>query len=158
MRPQYGGAVRRPDGPVAYFETTPVHPRTTTVTFDGRFSADAGNTGHLTYLWDFGDGTYGAGRTVTHTYRQPRWADAKLIVTDGRGRISAYRQAVDVAGATGAAPRTPACGTVPISQARQDAASAAAAQRTGRGYDATAGAGSVSVPVVTAPDITPVRP
>src|SRR5206468_3915152 len=51
MRPQYAGAVRRPHRPVAYFETTPVHPRTTTVTFDGRFSADAANTGRLHYLW-----------------------------------------------------------------------------------------------------------
>ena len=131
-RGEYAGASPRPSGPVAYFETDPVHPsNTTTVRFDGRFAADAGNTGHLTYVWDFGDGSYGVGPTVSHTYSGPQWADVKLVVIDGHGHVDAYRQAVNVDGATSAAPATDACGNVSVSTARQLAAhahSAAGAQ------------------------------
>lgn len=107
----YGGAAPAPRGPVAYFETSPANPTTTTVTFDGGFSADPAGDG-LRYVWDFGDGTFGTGRSVTHTYAGAQWADAKLLVIDRDGRIGAYRQAVDVAGGTGSAPATAACGTV----------------------------------------------
>jgi hypothetical protein len=158
MRPQYAGAVARPKGPVAYFETTPVQPATRTVTFDGRFSADADKTGQLTYRWDFGDGTYGSGPEVTHTYRTARWADAKLVVSDGRGRLSTYRQAVDVADAAGHAPRTPACGKIPIGQARAIADHARSAQATGRGYAVVPMPVSPPAPVVAAHQVTPIRP
>jgi hypothetical protein len=112
-RPEYAGSVKRPHAPVAYFETDPVNGAATdlTVHFDGRFSADAGNSGRLTYLWDFGDGTYGTGATVSHTYAGPRWADAKLVTVDRNGHVGTYRQAVKVAGGgTGSAPTTDACG------------------------------------------------
>ena len=117
-QPAYGGAARYPDHPVAYFETSPVQPtRTRTVAFDARFSADAGNTGHLSYFWDFGDGSYGRGPVVTHTYARPAFADVKLVVVDGHGRVGTYRQAVAVDGSKAPAPGTPACGTFSPAQA-----------------------------------------
>lgn len=158
MRPAYAGAVPRPDGPVAYFETTPVQPTTTTVTFDGSFSADAGRSGHLTYVWDFGDGTYGLGPRVTHTYSAAQWADAKLIVIDGRGRVSTYRQAVDVAAAAGAAPTTNACGTLPIAQGRQIIKAAEQAKVSGQHFATSGPPVTPQVPLVTAKMIQTIRP
>lgn len=132
-RPEYAGASARPNGPVAYFETTPVQPKTTTtVDFDGTFSADAGRTGGLTYLWSFGDGTFGIGPRVTHTYSGPQWADATLVVIDRHGHVDAYHQAVNVDGASGAAPASASCGNVSLPTARQVAATARAGHSHGR--------------------------
>ena len=129
-RPEYGGAVARPNGPVAYFEPSPVNPGNgTTVDFDASFSADAGNTGKLTYYWDFGDGTVATGRQVSHTYAGPTFADVKLVVVDRHGHRSAYRQAVAVGGTTATAPATPACGTMSNTEAA--AVMQAAAHPTG---------------------------
>lgn len=130
-RPEYGGAVARPNGPVAYFETTPVQPGgAMTVDFDASFSADAGRTGGLSYFWDFGDGTTATGRQVSHTYSSPSFADVKLVVVDRHGHQSAYRQAVKVGGSTAAAPATPACGTVPAAEAAAVVQSAARSTAT----------------------------
>jgi len=65
-----------------------------TVHFDGLFSTGTGRTGRLTYVWDFGDGTYGTGGRVTHTYHRPAFADVRLVVADGKGHRSGYRQAL----------------------------------------------------------------
>jgi hypothetical protein len=118
-RPEYAGATRRPSTPIAYFETTPVQPKTTTVHFDGSFSADPGSTGTPTYLWDFGDGSHGVGARVTHTYLRPQWAVVTLVVMDQHGHVDGYQQTVDVAGAPGLSPAGNACGTVPTSTALQ---------------------------------------
>jgi hypothetical protein len=115
-RNDYAGAVPSPQRPVAYFETNPVQPGATTVGFDAGFSTGRDKGEGLTYVWDFGDGTFGTGRTATHRYSGPVWADVKLVVLDRAGRAGAYRQAVDVAGATGQPPATPACGTVTPSE------------------------------------------
>ena len=124
-RDAYAGSVRRPDAPVAYFETNPVKPTTTTVGFDGGFSVAPGRgDGRLTYVWDFGDGKFATGRTVSHTFDAAGWADVKLIVVDRDGHIGAYRQAVSVGGATGAAPATPACGTLTPSEAAGEVSAA----------------------------------
>jgi len=106
------GATAAPRGPVAYFETTPVKPDTTrTVTFDAGFSRDGeGSTRGLKYVWDFGDGTFGVGERVTHTYSAPIYADVKLVVLKGHD-VGLYRQAVAVEHPSGAAPATNACGT-----------------------------------------------
>ncbi|HEY9472333.1 MAG TPA: PKD domain-containing protein [Mycobacteriales bacterium] len=118
-RPAYGGAVPRPAGPVAYFETTPVRPDAgMTVDFEASFSADAGDTGRLSYHWDFGDGTFGTGSTVSHTFTGPTFADVRLVVVDRAGHTSAYRQAVSVGDTTAAAPSTPPCGTVSAAEVR----------------------------------------
>jgi hypothetical protein len=52
------------------------------VTFDGSESYDLEND-DLTYLWNFGDGTYAYGVTVTHTYENPGTYNVILTVWDG---------------------------------------------------------------------------
>ncbi len=83
-----------------------------TVHFDGLFSTGTGTgrTGRLTYVWDFGDGTYGTGGRVTHTYHRPAFADVRLVVADGKGHRSGYRQAVKMGAPMTAAPPTSSCG------------------------------------------------
>jgi hypothetical protein len=56
------------------------------------------------------------------------WADAKLIVVDRSGRVGAYRQAVNVAGTTAAAPATAACGTLTPSESAHALSAARAAR------------------------------
>ncbi len=108
---RYLGATERPKTPVAYFETDPVNPSGLTVKFDAGFSRDEkGDTKDLEYYWDFGDGTHAVGRTVTHTYSAPIYADVRLAVRKD-GDWGLYRQAVPVNGPTGAAPATNSCGT-----------------------------------------------
>jgi hypothetical protein len=118
----YLGAVPKPTGTVAYFETNPVNPTsTTTVKFDASFSrtSDGGQAG-LQYYWDFGDGTHGVGQTVSHTYSGPRWADVKLVVVKGDSSLwGMYRQAVQVDSPAGAPPSTPACGTFSAAEQAQ---------------------------------------
>jgi hypothetical protein len=118
----YLGAVPKPSGTVAYFETNPVNPTSTlTVNFDAGFSraSDGGQAG-LQYYWDFGDGTHAVGQTVSHTYSAPRWADVKLVVVKGdSSNWGMYRQAVAVNSPTGAAPSTPACGTFSAAEQAQ---------------------------------------
>src|SRR4051812_40421258 len=108
----YAGAAAAPTAPVAYFETTPVNPaQTTTVSFDAGFARTAdGSTDGLTYYWDFGDGSHATGRTVSHTYSGPVFADVKLAVGKN-GAWGVYRQAVAVDSPSGAPPGTPPCGT-----------------------------------------------
>jgi len=111
----YLGSAPEPDGTIAYFETDPVKPTSTlTVTFDAKFARSKnGNTGGLKYYWDFGDGTSAVGKTVTHTFASPRWADVKLVVANGNSDTwGTYRQAVAVDSPSGSPPSTPACGTL----------------------------------------------
>ena len=81
---------------------------------------DKGDTVGLKYYWDFGDGTTAVGKTVTHTFASPVWADVKLVVAQGGNtdKWGVYRQAVAVDSPSGAAPSTPACGT--LSAAERD--------------------------------------
>ena len=109
----YLGATSHPSGPVAYFETTPAKPDSTlTVTFDAGFSRDRnGGANGLKYFWDFGDGTTATGKTVTHTFSGPTFADVKLAV-GANGSWAVYRQAVAVDDPSGTPPATDACGTL----------------------------------------------
>ena len=113
---KYLGADNAPSGNVAYFETNPVNPTdTNTVSFDAGFARAAdGTTDGLTYYWDFGDGTHATGKTVSHTYSGALWADVKLVVAKGSDttKWGVYRQTVAVHSPSGAAPSTPACGTL----------------------------------------------
>jgi hypothetical protein len=108
----YAGATAKPTTPVAYFETTPVNPKSTlTVSFDAGFARAAdGSTAGLEYYWDFGDGTHAVGKTVSHTFSGPIYADVKLAVGKA-GAWGLYRQALPVNSPSGAAPATNACGT-----------------------------------------------
>jgi hypothetical protein len=125
----YLGTAPKPTTAVAYFETTPVNPTSTlTVTFDASFARNHdGTTSGLKYFWDFGDGKTAVGKTVTHTFTSPTWADVKLVVGESTSNDNSqgnnnnqgnavvnfglYRQAVAVDSPSGAAPSTPACGT-----------------------------------------------
>jgi hypothetical protein len=115
----YAGSTAMPTTPVAYFETSPVNPTsTTTVSFDASFARAAdGSTSGLTYYWDFGDGTHATGQTVSHTFSGPVYSDVKLAVGKG-GSWGLYRQAVPVDSPAGAAPSTPACGTFSAAEAQ----------------------------------------
>jgi PKD repeat protein len=52
------------------------------ITFDASASADS-ETGIISYLWDFGDGYNGTGKTIQHIYRQPGTYTVTLTVKDG---------------------------------------------------------------------------
>ena len=55
----------------------------------GSSDADAGETASLTYAWDFGDGTTGAGNTPPKAYSVAGTYLVKLVVTDVHGISSA---------------------------------------------------------------------
>ena len=112
------GATPHPKSPVAYFESDPVNPSsTTTVHFDAGFSRnDNGSKAGLKYYWDFGDGTHATGESVTHTYSSPIYADVKLAVRKGND-WGLYRQAVAVDSPSGPAPPTNSCGTFTAAEA-----------------------------------------
>lgn len=61
-------------------------PATRTVSFDGSGSGDLDGE-DITYAWDFGDGSTGAGMRVSHVYAAPGTAPrtARLTVTDPQG-------------------------------------------------------------------------
>jgi glucose/arabinose dehydrogenase len=54
------------------------------VTFDGSGSSDPDGDA-LTYSWNFGDGSSGAGKTITHTFANDGKYNVVLTVNDGRG-------------------------------------------------------------------------
>jgi hypothetical protein len=56
------------------------------VTLDADSSTD--NSGIASYSWDFGDGTTGTGRTVTHTYTDSGTYTATLSVQDAAGNTA----------------------------------------------------------------------
>jgi parallel beta-helix repeat protein len=57
------------------------------INFNGADSYD--DDGHIVeYLWDFGDGTLGTGKSQKHTFSNPGNYSIKLTVTDNNGLIS----------------------------------------------------------------------
>jgi len=69
-----------------------------TVQFDATSSTDPDGDA-LTFAWNFGDGTNGAGATVTHTFTSPGQYTVGLTVTDARGASSTDYQTIQVADA-----------------------------------------------------------
>ena len=69
-----------------------------TVAFDGSGSSDPdGDT--LTYDWDFGDGSaHSSAAKPSHTYSQPGTFQAKLTVSDGRGKSASKTIAITAGG------------------------------------------------------------
>lgn len=63
-----------------------------TVAFDATGSSDADGLIDR-YVWDFGDGTKGAGPQVTHTYQSPGKYVVTLTVHDNSGMVDAYDSA-----------------------------------------------------------------
>ncbi|MCI5120018.1 MAG: PKD domain-containing protein, partial [Candidatus Electrothrix sp. AUS4] len=66
-----------------------------TVTFDGSASSDPEN-GALTYSWNFGDGAFGQGEIVNHTYNMPGSVIATLTVTDSMGAVDSASTTIKV--------------------------------------------------------------
>ena len=80
--------------PVASFTATCA---SLTCTFDASASSDANND-PLTYAWNFGDGTTGAGVTASKTYTTVATRTVTLTVNDGKATSSTTRTATTTAG------------------------------------------------------------
>lgn len=72
--------------PTARFTFLPGSPAAfTDVRFDGSESTPGLGAVITSYVWDFGDGTAGTGRTATHRYSAPGSYLVRLTVTDSNG-------------------------------------------------------------------------
>ncbi len=70
------------------------------VSVDGSSSTDS--DGSVTgYVWDFGDGASGTGKTASHTYAAAGEYDVKLTVTDNDGATDSVTKKVTVTAAPG---------------------------------------------------------
>lgn len=87
--------------PTAAFTAT----RVTTVPGQFQFVSDSTDPqgGALSEKWDFGDGTKGEGRVITHTYAKPGTFHATLTVSNPAGETSSVTKDVVVAAPTLAA-------------------------------------------------------
>ena len=68
------------------------------VAFDASTSVPPGANTISAYRWDFGDGTTGTGKTLTHTYAKPGTYPVKLTVTDNQNLIGSATKPVLVQG------------------------------------------------------------
>jgi len=68
------------------------------VTFDAGATTDTpSDMSMLNYTWDFGDGTVGYGKTVTHRYEKSGNYTVRLVVMDDDGAVSEAVMTVEVA-------------------------------------------------------------
>ncbi len=74
-----------------------------TVTLDGSTSHDPDGA-VAAWAWSFGDGTFGAGPTITHVYSVPGVYTASLTITDGDGLTSTTTATITVQGRAPEAP------------------------------------------------------
>lgn len=89
-----GPATNKP--PVANFTYSPQKGEAPlTVTFDASLSYDPDGQ-IVRYDWDFGDGTFGSGKIVTHTYTREGLFQVRLIVTDDKGKTGIIIKNVEV--------------------------------------------------------------
>ena len=78
---------------VARFTFSPATPG---LNEDVAFSAATSTVSGGTYAWDFGDGTTGAGITVTHRYNRPATFTVVLTVTADNGQASTASRTISV--------------------------------------------------------------
>lgn len=84
------------DPPVSEFTFSPSDPNVgDTVQFDGTFSDDPDGS-IVAYDWDFGDGTFGTGSTVSHSYSVEGDYIVSLTVTDDDGATDTSTATVTV--------------------------------------------------------------
>jgi PKD repeat protein len=155
------GVILPPAGrPVARLTFAPAAPTEgQDVSFDGSGSVDCpagvtsldeclavGSKSGLTYAWDFGDGTTGAGSQATHRYNRSGSYGVSLTVTNSRGNTDRATQFVTVGASVrptasfNFSPTNPEVGQSTFFNA---SASVAAPGRTLISYDWTFGDGSV---------------
>ena len=84
----FGGVENKP--PIADFTYLPLLPVVDqTITFDASNSTDPDGT-IISYEWDFGDGTTGSGKVITHSYEESKIYRVTLTVTDNKGAKSQF--------------------------------------------------------------------
>lgn len=86
--------------PTADFTVTPSSPQIRqAVTFDASASRDEGAAclDACTYSWNFGDGSTGTGRLVTHTFTSARTFVVTMTVTDAAGASASKASSVTIA-------------------------------------------------------------
>lgn len=144
----------------AAFVFTPATPKILdTVAFDASTTTNGGSAcgAACTYSWNFGDGTTGAGQTVTHQFRAIGSFNVTLTVTDARGAQAFATKLVPVAPGT---PPTAAFTSSPSTPGiNQDVffdgtGSKPAAGRTITNYDWNFGDGSTGSGAVTSHKFT----
>ena len=106
--PTYNPSSNKPKNvpPVAdaggpYFEIIDVE-----VTFDGSDSSDSDGD-IISYKWDFGDGTTGTGKVVSHLYKEIRIYNVKLTVKDNSGLTDEDSTTADIRGTPNSVPTNP---------------------------------------------------
>jgi PKD repeat protein len=91
-----GGSANSP--PIASFTVSPqLGSAPLPVTFDASGSSDSDGS-IAAYQWDFGDGSTGIGRTLSHTYQAVRRYTVTLTVTDNSGATASATRTIDVSG------------------------------------------------------------
>ena len=84
----FGGVENKP--PIADFTYLPLLPVVDqTITFDASNSTDPDGT-IISYEWDFGDGTTGSGKVITHSYEESKIYRVTLTVIDNKGAKSQF--------------------------------------------------------------------
>jgi len=83
--------------PTARFTPSPTSAAIgSSIFFDGRSSSDDGAIS--SFMWTFGDGTYGSGSVVSHAYGAPGTYVVRLTVTDNQGAQSSAEEMVLIYG------------------------------------------------------------
>ncbi len=81
--------------PVPVFNQTAESVTPTTIIFNASLSSDSDGT-ILTYIWDFGDGSAGVGKVVTHTYDNQGDYTVNLTVIDNAGGSASVEKTITV--------------------------------------------------------------